>query len=79
MSVLGQSVEEDVRELDEDNPIQPMNTPERKAEDVEKSLLNRIERAKTSEERDALYLQLAARAAQRRHACSRLHRKNRRQ
>jgi hypothetical protein len=64
MSVLGQSVEEDVRELDEDNPIQPMNTPERKAEDVEKSLLNRIERAKTSEERDALYLQLAARAAQ---------------
>jgi hypothetical protein len=41
-----------------------VNTPERKAEDVEKALLDRIERAKTSEERDALYLQLAARAAQ---------------
>jgi len=64
MSVLGQGIEADVRNLDEDNPIQPMNTPERKAEDVEKSLLDRIDRAKTSEERDALYLQLAARAAQ---------------
>ena len=64
MSVLGQGVEGDVRDLDEDNPIQPMNTPERKAGDVEKSLLDRIDRAKTSEERDALYLQLAARAAQ---------------
>jgi hypothetical protein len=65
MSVLGQGVEADVRDLDEDNPIQPVNTPERKAEDVEKSLLDKIERAKTSEERDALYLQLAARTAQR--------------
>lgn len=64
MSVLGQSAEADVRDLDEDNPIQPVNTPARKVEDVEKSLLDRIERAKTSEERDALYLQLAARAAQ---------------
>jgi hypothetical protein len=63
MAVLGQNVAEDVRDLDEDNPIQPMNTPERKAEDVEKSLLDRIDRAKTSEERDALYLQLASRAA----------------
>ena len=41
-----------------------MNTPERKAEDVEKSLLDRIDRARTSEERDAIYLQLAARTAQ---------------
>lgn len=64
MSVLGQGVEGDVRDLDEDNPIQPMNTPERKAEDVEKSLLDRIDRAKTSEERDAIYMQLAARTAQ---------------
>ena len=64
MSVLGQGVEDDVRDLDEDNPIQPMNTPERKAEDVEKSLLDRIDRAKTSAERDAIYLQLAARTAQ---------------
>ena len=65
MSVLGQGVEGDVRDLDEDNPIQPVNTPERKAEDVEKALLDRIERAKTSEERDAIYLQLATRTAQR--------------
>jgi hypothetical protein len=65
MAVLGQSVEQDVRELDEDNPIQPVNTPERRAEDVEKSLLDKIERAKTSEERDALYLQLAAISARR--------------
>ncbi len=64
MSVLGQGIEEDVRNLDEDNPIQPVNTPERKAEDVEKSLLDRIDRAKTSEERDVLYLQLASRTAQ---------------
>jgi hypothetical protein len=64
MAVLGQGVEADVRDLDEDNPIQPVTTPERRAEDVEKSLLDRIERAKTSEERDGLYLQLAARAAQ---------------
>ncbi len=64
MAVLGQNVAEDVRELDEDNPIQPMNTPERKAEDVEKSLLDRIDRAKTSDERDALYLQLASRTSQ---------------
>jgi hypothetical protein len=65
MSVLGQGIDRDVRDLDEDNPIQPVNTPERKAEDVEKALLDRIERAKTSEERDAIYLQLATRAAQR--------------
>jgi hypothetical protein len=64
MSALGQGVEADVRDLDEDNPIQPVNTPERKAEDVEKSMLDRIDRAKTSEERDALYMQLAARTAQ---------------
>jgi hypothetical protein len=64
MSVLAQGVAGDVRELDEDNPIQPVNTAERKPEDAEKALLDRIERAKTSEERDALYLQLASRTAQ---------------
>jgi hypothetical protein len=64
MSALGQGIEADVRDLNEDNPIQPVNTPERKAEDVEKSLLDRIERAKTSEERDAIYLQLASRTAE---------------
>lgn len=65
MAVLGQGVEEDVRDLEDDNPIQKGITPERKAEDVEKSLLDRIERAKTSEERDALYIQLIDRTAQR--------------
>jgi hypothetical protein len=64
MAVLGQGVEGDVRDADDDNPIQRGITPDRKAEDVEKSLLDRIERAKTSEERDALYLQLADKTAQ---------------
>jgi len=65
MSVLGQGVDGDVRNLDEDNPIQPMNTAERKPEDFEKAILDRIDRAKTSDERDALYVQLAARTSQR--------------
>lgn len=65
MTVLAQGVEEDVRSLDLDNPIQKGITPDRKTEDVEKSLLDRIERARTSEERDAIYVQLAARTAQR--------------
>ena len=65
MSVLGQGADGDVRDLDEDNPIQPMNTAERKPEDFEKAILDRIDRAKTSDERDALYVQLAGRTAQR--------------
>lgn len=65
MSVLGQGVEEDVRDMDDEYPIQRGITPDRKPEDVEKSLLDKIDRAKTSEERDALYMQLANRGAQR--------------
>ena len=65
MSVLGQGVEGDVRDLEEDNPIQRGITPDRKPEDIEKAMLDRIDRAKTSDERDALYTQLAARTAQR--------------
>ncbi|MEP6818261.1 MAG: hypothetical protein ABJA18_01930 [bacterium] len=65
MSVLGQGVEGDVRDLEEDNPIQRGITPDRKPEDIEKAMLDRIDRAKTADERDALYLQLAARTAQR--------------
>jgi hypothetical protein len=65
MEVLAQGTDRDVRDEDDENPIQKGITPERKPEDAEKSLLDRIDRAKTSEERDALYLQLAARAAQR--------------
>jgi hypothetical protein len=52
----------DLRE-NEDESIQRGIAPERNAEDVDKSLLDRIERAKTSFERDGLYLQLANRAA----------------
>ncbi|HKO99284.1 MAG TPA: hypothetical protein VJU86_19955 [Pyrinomonadaceae bacterium] len=37
--------------------------PERSDEDMEKSLLDRIERAKTADERDGLYLQLATMVA----------------
>lgn len=65
MSVLAQGVEGDARDLEEDEPLQRGFTPERKPEDVEKSLLDRLDRAKTSEERDALYVQLATRASQR--------------
>ena len=64
MAVLGQGTNQVARD-DDENPIQPGLTPERKVEDVEKSLLDRIDRAKTSADRDALYLQLAGRAAQR--------------
>ena len=52
----------DLRE-NEDESIQRGITPERNAEDIDKSLHDRIERAKTSLERDGLYLQLANRAA----------------
>ena len=52
----------DLRE-NEDESIQRGIAPERNAEDIEKSLLDRVERAKTSQERDGLYLQLANRTA----------------
>jgi hypothetical protein len=64
MSVLAQGVESDVRDQDEEFAVQRGITPDRKAEDVEKALLDRIDRARTSDERDAIYLQLAARTAQ---------------
>ena len=64
MSVLGQGVEEDVRDMQDDNPIQRGITPDRDPQDIEKAMFDRIDRAKTSEERDALYLNLAARTAQ---------------
>jgi hypothetical protein len=44
--------------------LQGTSGPKRNAEDMEKALLDRIDRAKTSAERDALYLQLAARTAE---------------
>lgn len=64
MAVLGQGVDSDVADQDDDDQIQPGTGPGRKAEDAEKSLLDRIDRARTSAERDALYLQLAIRSAQ---------------
>ena len=63
MAVLGQGTDADVRDQDDDDQIQRGVGPDRKAEDAEKSLLDRIDRAKTSAERDALYLQLATRSA----------------
>ncbi|MDQ2976812.1 MAG: hypothetical protein M3R69_15555 [Acidobacteriota bacterium] len=44
--------------------LQGTASPKRNAEDMEKALLDRIDRAKTSAERDAIYLQLAARTAE---------------
>jgi hypothetical protein len=64
MAVLGQGTDSDVRDEDDADQIQRTGGPDRKAEDAEKSLLDRIDRAKTSGERDALYLQLAIRSAQ---------------
>lgn len=64
MSVLGQGVEQDVRDMDDEYPLQRGISPDPKAEDVEKALLDRIDRAKTADERDALYMQLATRTAQ---------------
>lgn len=64
MAVLGQGTDRDLRDEDDDNPIQRGITPDRASEDVEKSLLDRIDRARTAAERDALYLQLAIRTAQ---------------
>ena len=64
MAVLGQGTSADLRDEDDNDSVPRVNAPERKSEDIEKSLLDRIDRAKTSEERDALYLQLAVRTAQ---------------
>ena len=65
MAALGQGADQREMRDDEDNSlIQHGLTPDRKAEDVEKSLLDQIDRAKTSAERDALYLHLATRTAQ---------------
>ena len=62
LAVLAQGTSRDVQSEDND-ALQRGLTPERSAGDVEQSLLDRIERAKTAEERDALYLQLAIRTA----------------
>ncbi len=58
MAALSQGTNREVQE-DAQDSIGRGITPERSAEDIEKSLLDRIEREKTSEARDGLYLQLA--------------------
>lgn len=58
MEALTNLVPEDARDRD-DNPLREGIRSPQSAGDREKSLLNRIDRAKTSEERDALYLELA--------------------
>jgi len=58
MEAMTNLVSEDARQRD-DNPLREGIRPPMSNEDREKSLLNRIDRAKTSEERDQLYLELA--------------------
>jgi len=58
MEALTNLVSDDARQRD-DNPLREGIRPPQSNDDREKSLLNRIDRAKTSEERDGLYLELA--------------------
>ena len=58
MDALGTAVPDDARGRDDDTMREGIR-PRLTNEDREKTLLDRIEHAKTSEERDALYLQLA--------------------
>jgi hypothetical protein len=55
---LAQGLPEDARQRD-DEPLREGIRPQQDAKDREKALQDRIDRAKTAEERDALYLQLA--------------------
>jgi hypothetical protein len=56
---LAQAVPEDARRREDDDTVREGIRPPQSSEDREKALLDRIDRAKTSEERDGLYLQLA--------------------
>jgi hypothetical protein len=58
MDALGTVVPDDARQRDDDTMREGIR-PRLTNEDREKTLLDRIEHAKTSEERDGLYLQLA--------------------
>jgi len=58
MEAMTNLVSEDARQRD-DNPLREGIRPPMSTEDREKSLLNRIDRAKTSEERDQIYVELA--------------------
>lgn len=56
---LAQAVPEDARRRDDDDTVREGIRPPQSSEDREKTLRDRLDRAKTSEERDGLYLQLA--------------------
>ena len=55
---LGSTLPENARERDDDTMREGIRPPQ-SSEDREKALLDRVDRAKTSEERDGLYVQLA--------------------
>ena len=56
---LSQAVPEDARRRDDDDTVREGIRPPQSSEDREKALRDRLDRAKTSEERDGIYLQLA--------------------
>jgi hypothetical protein len=58
MQALGSSVPEEARQRDDDTLREGIR-PNETGEDREKALLDQLERAKTAEQRDQLYLQLA--------------------
>ncbi len=63
MDALATGVPEDARQRDDDTVREGIRAPQTK-EDREKALLDRIDHAKTSDERDGLYMQLAMMIAQ---------------
>jgi hypothetical protein len=66
LAVISQATGRPARDEDDgedDFALQRGITPERPQADFEKAMLDRIDRAKTAAERDALYLQLATRLA----------------
>ena len=58
MEALANAVPEGARDRDDDSLREGIRPPQ-KSEDREKALLERVDRAKTSDERDQLYIQLA--------------------
>jgi hypothetical protein len=56
---LAQAVPEEARRRDDDDTIREGIRPPQSSEDREKALNDRLDRAKTSEERDGIFLQLA--------------------
>jgi hypothetical protein len=58
MNALAQGVPEDARDRDDDTVREGIR-PRQSGEDREKALLDRLDRAKTPEERDMIYIQLA--------------------